>query len=67
MLTKQDLTAARKAYDDTIAEAERQRGATILRALAEDMPQKDITEAMGYTRETVRRITKAAKEAAEAQ
>lgn len=59
MLTKEDLKKAREAYDAAIEKAERQRAETVARAIAEGLPQKDVIEAMEYSRETVRRITQA--------
>lgn len=61
MISREDLKAARQAYDDAIAKAERRRAATFAKAIAEGMQQKDIIEATGYSRETVRRITAAGK------
>lgn len=65
MISKDDLKAARQAYDAAIEEAERQRAAIVVRAINEDMPQKDVIEATGYSRETVRRITAAGRAYAE--
>jgi DNA-binding CsgD family transcriptional regulator len=65
VITKNNLAAARQAYDAAIEKAEQARAAIVVRALAEGMPQKDIIEAMGYSRETVRRITAVGKAAAE--
>lgn len=62
MITKDDLKAARRRYDEAIEEAERARAATVVQAIDEGMPQKDVIEAMGYSRETVRRITQAGRE-----
>lgn len=56
-LTKGDLMAAAKDYDEAIERAQQQRAKTIARAADQGMPQKDIIEATGYSRETVRRIT----------
>lgn len=64
MITKDDLKAARKAYDAAIEEAERARATIVAAAIAEGMPQKDVIEAMEYSRETVRRIAQAGKELA---
>jgi F0F1-type ATP synthase membrane subunit b/b' len=63
MVTKEDLKAARKAYEAAIEEAERERAAIVARAIAEGMPQKDVIEATEYSRETVRRIAQAGKRA----
>jgi DNA invertase Pin-like site-specific DNA recombinase len=63
VITKDDLKAARRAYDAAIEEAEQARAAIVARAIAEGMPQKDVIDAMEYSRETVRRITQAGKEA----
>lgn len=64
MISKDDLKAARVAYDAAIEKAERTRGAIVVKAIDEGMPQKDVIDAMGYSRETVRRITQAGREAA---
>jgi transposase len=56
MLTKDDIAKARRAYAQAIEEAEQRRAATFAQAIAEGMAQKDIIEATGYSRETVRRI-----------
>ena len=61
MISKEDLKAARDAYDNAIADAERRRAATFAQAIAEGMPQKDVIEATGYSRETVRRIVQAGR------
>lgn len=63
MITKEELKAARKAYDDAIEAAERQRALIVAQAITEGMPQKDVIESMDYSRETVRRIAMAGKEA----
>lgn len=63
MVTKEDLKAARKAYDDAIKEAERSRAEIVAKAISEGMPQKDVIDAMEYSRETVRRITMAGQAA----
>ncbi|MHB9857630.1 helix-turn-helix domain-containing protein [Streptomyces sp. YIM S03343] len=55
MVTRDDVTKIREAYDAEIAEAERTRARALAEA-ADHMPQKDIIEATGYSRETVRRI-----------
>lgn len=62
MITKDDLKAARQAYDAAIEEAERTRAIVVAQAIAEGVPQKDVIEAMEYSRETVRRITQAGRE-----
>ncbi len=62
MLTKEDLKAAVAEFDAAIAHAHRKRAETIARADSEGMPQKDIIEATGYSRETVRRITREGQE-----
>ncbi|MFF6781421.1 hypothetical protein [Streptomyces sp. NPDC012510] len=56
MLTKDHMAKARRVYEQAIEEAERQRAVTFARAIDEGMPQKDIIDATGYSRETVRRI-----------
>lgn len=55
MVTRDDVTKIREAYDEAIAEAERTRARGLAEA-ADQMPQKDIIEATGYSRETVRRL-----------
>jgi hypothetical protein len=55
MVTRDDVTKIRQAYDDAVAEAE-QRRAKALAEAADQMQQKDIIEATGYSRETVRRL-----------
>lgn len=64
MPTTTDLAAIRIRYEHAVADAEKQRTADVLEALKAGATQKDIAEATGYTRETVRRI--ANPEAAEA-
>lgn len=64
MPTTAELAAIRTRYEDAIADAEKQRTADVQAALTEGATQKDIADATGYTRETVRRI--ANPEAAEA-
>lgn len=64
MPTTIDLAAIRTRYEDAVDDAEKQRTADVRAALADGATQKDIAEATGYTRETVRRI--ANPEAAEA-
>lgn len=56
MLTRDDVAEARRVYAQAIKDAERQRALTFARAIDQGMPQKDIIEATGYSRETVRRI-----------
>jgi CRP-like cAMP-binding protein len=56
MVTKKDVIAAIAKYKKAIRAAERQRALDIAR-FADAMPQKDIIEASGYSRETVRRLT----------
>lgn len=56
MATKKDVEAAIARYDKAIKAAHRQRARDIAR-FADLMPQKDIIEASGYSRETVRRLT----------
>lgn len=55
MVTRDDVTKIREAYDEAVAEAERKRAHALAEA-ADHMPQKDIIEATGYSRETVRRL-----------
>ncbi|NEW74985.1 helix-turn-helix domain-containing protein [Streptomyces rhizosphaericus] len=61
-ITKKDVEAAIAQYDRTIEQANLERAQFIARA-ADDMPQKDIIEATGYSRETVRRLTREGQEA----
>jgi len=56
MATKKDVQAAIARYDKAIGAANRQRARDIAR-FADLMPQKDIIEATGYSRETIRRLT----------
>lgn len=55
MVTRDDVKQIRHDYEDAVAEAERARAIAIAKA-ADQMPQKDIIEATGYSRETVRRL-----------
>lgn len=55
MVTQDDVKKIRRDYDDAVAEAERTRARRLAEA-ADHMPQKDIIEATGYSRETVRRL-----------
>lgn len=55
MVTRDDVKKIREDYDEALANAEATR-ARALAAAADEMPQKDIIEATGYSRETVRRI-----------
>jgi CRP-like cAMP-binding protein len=64
MPTTNDLAAIRTRYEMAVEDAEKQRTADVQEALAAGATQKDIADATGYTRETVRRI--ANPEAAEA-
>jgi CRP-like cAMP-binding protein len=64
MPTTTDLAAIRTRYEMAVEDAEKQRTADVQEALAAGATQKDIADATGYTRETVRRI--ANPEAAEA-
>lgn len=56
MATKKDVEAAIARYDEAIMAANQQRARDIAR-FADLMPQKDIIEATGYSRETIRRLT----------
>lgn len=63
MVTKNDLKAAREAHDAALQEAERireeadrRRAQVFTQANTEGIAQKEIIEATGYSRETVRRI-----------
>lgn len=62
MVTKKDVEAAIAKYDKAIKAANRQRALAIAR-FASLMPQKDIIEASGYSRETIRRLTAEGREA----
>lgn len=64
MPTTIDLAAIRIRYEMAVEDAEKQRTEDVKAALEAGATQKDIAEATGYTRETVRRI--ANPEAAEA-
>lgn len=55
MVTRDDVTKIRQAYDEAVLEAEQTRARGLAEA-ADHMPQKDIIEATGYSRETVRRL-----------
>lgn len=55
MVTRDDVTKIRQTYDEAIAEAEQRRAKGLAEA-ADHLPQKDIIEATGYSRETVRRL-----------
>lgn len=55
MVTRDDVTKIRHDYEDAVAEAEHARAKALAEA-ADQMPQKDIIEATGYSRETVRRL-----------
>ncbi|OIJ87366.1 hypothetical protein BIV25_39120 [Streptomyces sp. MUSC 14] len=55
MATQDDVKKIRKDYDEALAGAEVARAKALAQA-ADQMPQKDIIEATGYSRETVRRI-----------
>jgi CRP-like cAMP-binding protein len=55
MVTRDDIQQIRQDYDDAIADAETAR-AKALAQVADQVPQKDIIEATGYSRETVRRL-----------
>ncbi|MFJ8538157.1 hypothetical protein [Streptomyces sp. NPDC093591] len=64
MSTTINLAAIRTRYEMAVEDAEKQRTADVQEALAAGATQKEIADATGYTRETVRRI--ANPEAAEA-
>jgi CRP-like cAMP-binding protein len=66
MVTRDDVSKIRQAYDDTVAEAERTRARALAEA-ADHMPQKDIIEATGYSRETVRRLIAEGRKSGEEQ
>ena len=57
------LESAEKQAREIIAAARIELGREILKARAEEVPQKDIAAELKLTREQVRRITKAAEEA----
>jgi hypothetical protein len=54
-ITRDDVAQIRHDYEDAIADAETTRAKALAKA-ADEMPQKDIIEATGYSRETVRRL-----------
>lgn len=58
MLTAAELKAIRTRYEEAIANAEAERATALRAAIATGCTQKDVVDATGYTRETVRRITK---------
>jgi CRP-like cAMP-binding protein len=64
MSTTTDLAAIRVRYEMAVEGAEKQRTEDVKAALEAGATQKDVADATGYTRETVRRI--ANPEAAEA-
>jgi hypothetical protein len=55
MVTRDDVAKIRQAYDEAITEAEQTRARALAEA-ADHLLQKDIIEATGYSRETVRRL-----------
>lgn len=55
-MTKTELQQAAAKYEEGLARAQDERARIIRQASAEGMQQKDIIEATGYSRETVRRI-----------
>lgn len=55
MVTRDDVQQIRHDYEDAVADAETARAKALAKA-ADEMPQKDIIEATGYSRETVRRL-----------
>ncbi|TVZ96502.1 hypothetical protein [Streptomyces sp. BK340] len=55
MVTRDDVQKIRHDYEDAVAEAETERAKALAKA-ADEMQQKDIIEATGYSRETVRRL-----------
>jgi CRP-like cAMP-binding protein len=55
MATRDDVQQIRQDYEDAIADAETARAKALAKA-ADEMQQKDIIEATGYSRETVRRL-----------
>lgn len=55
MATRDDVQQIRQDYEDAVADAETARAKALAKA-ADEMPQKDIIEATGYSRETVRRL-----------
>jgi hypothetical protein len=61
MVTRDDVKKIRHDYEDAVAEAEQSRAKALAEA-ADHMPQKDIIEATGYSRETVRRIVMEGRE-----
>lgn len=61
MVTRDDVQQIRHNYEDAVADAETARAKALAKA-ADQMPQKDIIEATGYSRETVRRLIKEGRE-----
>jgi F0F1-type ATP synthase membrane subunit b/b' len=57
MVTEAELKQLDEQYKAAVKEAERQRAATIARAIDEGWAQKDVIAATGYSRETIRRLT----------
>lgn len=58
MVTEAELKNLDTEYQAAVKEAERHRATTIARAIAEGWAQKDVITATGYSRETVRRLTR---------
>lgn len=58
MVTEGELKALDATYKEEVTAAERKRAGTIARAIAEGWAQKDVIAATGYSRETVRRLTR---------
>ena len=55
MATRDTVKKIREDYDEALANADATRAKALAQA-ADQMQQKDIIEATGYSRETVRRI-----------
>ncbi|MEC3994029.1 hypothetical protein VSR01_10910 [Actinacidiphila sp. DG2A-62] len=66
MLTIDDIRKAREAYDAEVKAADDRRALVLAQASAEGMPQTDVIAATGYSRETVRRITRQGQHLAQA-
>lgn len=58
MVTEAELQQLDTEYKEAIKAAERRRSTTIARAIDQGWAQKDVIAATGYSRETIRRLTK---------
>lgn len=57
MVTEAELQQLDTLFKKAVQAAERQRAATIARAIDDGWAQKDVIAATGYSRETIRRLT----------